>query len=147
MGGWFGELIYKSKRSVNEQGEFERKIDLYNLRVSGIKALLYKKMNNGELISLKKWRDGKKVEEKFYDEIRAEHMVKSPRTDTVKFILPSGVANHALDCFVYAYAALKYIPVRWDLMRKRYDEERAQLLAGANKKRGKNNKSAKSPKS
>ena len=147
---YHGDMVYKAKRNVSDLGVPDRPIDLFNVRTPAIKELLYKKMDEGQLVSLKRWREGNlEVSDKYYDEIRAEQMTQSTRSENIRFILPSGAANHALDCFVYAYAALKHIPpINWDETMQRQEAEAAAAIKKRDRiARGGRRKTAKGRKS
>lgn len=97
-----------------------RAVDLYQIGVDTCKSTIYKKIADGEWTTPVAWASGDNLENEYYLQLTSEAREKRYQHGFAKhFWCKTRERNEALDCAVYAYAALKFLDVRWELLAKR----------------------------
>ena len=91
------------------------------MAVDRCKHWWYRKLENNELGAPTKWAGGERCEKAgYFSEIVAEEESRVPafgRLSEFVYVPRPGIPNEALDCAVYAFAALRHKAVRWDLVK------------------------------
>lgn len=129
MRGFLRDIISKSPNLVNPKREPEKKVELYMIGVDTAKSELYDRIQNGRLRTPINLPGGELVTSEFYKQLTAESVVTEyvngfPK-DKWQLDYPR---NEALDCWVYAFAALKAINPNWEKIVANKDKLRKKSI-------------------
>jgi len=108
-----------------KSGREKRKVDLYTLGVDGIKLTIMRRLQIQEpkLAGYCRFPMGR--DEEYFKQLTAEKMVTRYKQGQAvrSWIKPNTARNEALDCRVYAYAALKILNPAWGAIENRKEPQ------------------------
>lgn len=123
--GFGRDIISKSPKLVAPKREPARQVELYRVGVDTAKSQLYKKIQDGHLRTPITLPNGELVTKEFYKQLTAETVQTVYKNGFAKNVwVKDYIRNEALDCWVYAYAALKAINPQWDKIIKNKGKSR-----------------------
>ena len=136
VGGFEKPVITLGGVNTRSKRQATRNVEFYRVGVDRIKHLLYRKFENGELNTPYKWASGDRVKAGYFNEVVAEEETWIPRAGGQKLIyVPKvGIPNEALDCIVYALAALRHLKPRWDIAEKMLSDLQKKSAKSAKKR-------------
>lgn len=127
--GYNRDIINKSPTLITGQLQKFDSIALYTVGVDPCKSTLYRKINNGHLHAPIALPNGEVVTAEFWKQLTAE-VIKTQ----YKNGFPNDVwvkdypRNEALDCWVYAYAALKMLNPNWRILIAKRDKRSKKAI-------------------
>ena len=135
VGGWDKPII--TLGGVKGRGSrVVRDVEFFRVGVDRCKHWLYRKIENNEFSAPAKWASGERVKMAYFNEVVAEEETWIPRAggDKLMYVPKPGIPNEALDCAVYAFAALRHLAVRWDLAEKMLENWQKKIAKKGEKK-------------
>lgn len=111
------DIIGQTPRLLNHRKQSVGNVELWVIGVDICKSTLYRKINKGMLHVPVALPNGELVEAEFYKQLTSETVQVSYKNGHAKQVwVLEGERNEALDCWVYAYAAVKALNVDWEYL-------------------------------
>lgn len=116
-------ITHKIIRHKPQKRGKEIQVDLFRIGVDNCKKSLYEKIEKKELVTPFAFANGELVPDEFYLQLTAEEFQTRVKAGRVTRKWEKVRArNEAMDCYNYAFAALKYLDVRWAALEKQQNE-------------------------
>lgn len=115
VAGYNRPIIGEAPRLIKHKKQNVGVVQLWTVGVDPCKTTLYKKINAGEVRVPIALPNGEIVSKEFYKQLVAETQQKEYKNGFPRHVwVKEYPRNEALDCWVYAYAALKALNVDWE---------------------------------
>lgn len=118
-------ISHRILRSRVGKQKKEVRVELFTVGVDVIKTQLYQNIEKKILITPFAFANGEMVPPSFYEQLTAEELITPVKNGIARprwVKIHEGARNEAMDCYNYAYAALKFLDIKWAALEKRENE-------------------------